>query len=101
MMNYPEINNNNDEMNNEKKMHVRDMLKKGMTAGICAALIGGMTLGTVAFAQESSDKSGRATLFRTAEETEEQADAAETTETAETAADAGTTKKATLMFLIS
>ena len=96
MMNYPEINNNNDEMNNEKKMHVRDMLKKGMTAGICAALIGGMTLGTVAFAQESSDKSGRATLFRTAEETEEQADAAETTETAETAADAGTTKKGNL-----
>ena len=78
-MNYPEINNNNDEMNNEKKMHVRDMLKKGMTAGICAALIGGMTLGTVAFAQEA-DKS-RATLIRTAEETEEQADEALTSDT--------------------
>ena len=92
MMNYPEINNNNDEMNNEKKMHVRDMLKKGMTAGICAALIGGMTLGTVAFAQEASDKSERATLIRTAEETEE----AEATLTSDTETDSNTTRKGNL-----
>ena len=92
MMNYPEINNNNDEINNEKKMHVRDMLKKGMTAGICAALIGGMTLGTVAFAQEASDKSERATLIRTAEETE-QADAALTSDTE---AESSTTRKGNL-----
>ena len=61
-----------DNWNNKgEKEHVRDMMKKGLVAGVSAALIGGMTLGTIAFAQENADK---VTLLKTVDAEEKTED---------------------------
>ena len=68
MRNYKD--NRYEENNGEKKLHVRDMLKKGMAASAAALLIGSLAAGSLVSAEEASNKneSERVTLLRTAEE---------------------------------
>ena len=74
MRNYKD--NRYEENNGEKKLHVRDMLKKGMAASAAALLIGSLAAGSLVSAEEASkrNESERVTLMRTAEEAAEAAD---------------------------
>ena len=52
MRKYSYHNQNSKENENDKRQHVKDFLKRGMAAGVCAALVGGMVFGTMASAQD-------------------------------------------------
>lgn len=48
-----------------RKLHVRDFLRKGLAAGVCAVLIGSMAFGCVVSAEENAGKSAKkAALLR-------------------------------------
>lgn len=55
---------NRREFEDSQKQHVKNLVKKGTAAGVCAALVGGMVFGTIASAQGSAKSKERVTLLK-------------------------------------
>ena len=64
MKNYTQNDQNEKKTGSGRKQRANDFLRKGMAAGICAALVGGMVFGTMAFAKDGVKNKDRVSLVR-------------------------------------
>lgn len=64
MRNYMDNSQNRRKHENDGNKNVKGFMKKGLAAGTCAALIGGMVLGTMTFAEDSVKDKDKITLLR-------------------------------------